>query len=211
MINIIIADDQMLLRKSLGQIISTDDEIKVVDMVGTGKEAIDSCDKNKPDIVLMDIEMPEMDGISALNIIKKNHPDIKVIILTTFGNTNNIVNSFLSDADGYIIKDIDCAELIITIKCVNYGLTVIHESVKKLMIDKFTKLVDNKKKYTDILNEKEIAITRLIVRGQSNKAIAKEFNYSEGTVKNIVSRIYEKLDISDRVQLAVYAVENGID
>jgi DNA-binding NarL/FixJ family response regulator len=211
MINVIIADDQVLLRKSLGQIISTDKEINVVDMVGTGKEAIESCHANKPDIVLMDIEMPEMDGISALSIIKKNHPHTKVIILTTFGNTNNIVDSFLSDADGYIIKDIDCSELIITIKCVNYGLTVIHESVKKLMIEKFTKLVNNKKNYTDILTEKEIAITRLIVRGESNKSIAKSLNYSEGTVKNIVSRIYEKLDISDRLQLAVYAVENGID
>jgi DNA-binding NarL/FixJ family response regulator len=79
------------------------------------------------------------------------------------------------------------------------------------MIEKFTKLVNNKKNYTDILTEKEIAITRLIVRGESNKSIAKSLNYSEGTVKNIVSRIYEKLDISDRLQLAVYAVENGID
>ncbi|MDY0235246.1 MAG: response regulator transcription factor [Gudongella sp.] len=211
MIDIIIADDQMLLRESLGQIISTDEEINVVDMVGTGKEAIESCDIYKPDVVLMDIEMPEMDGISALNIIKENQPDIKVIILTTFENTDNVINSFLSDADGYIIKDIDCAELIITIKCVNYGLTVIHESVKKLMVDKFKKLVKNKKQYTDILNEKEIDIIRLIVRGHSNKKIAKTFNYSEGTVKNKVSRIYEKLDISDRLQLAVYAVENGID
>lgn len=210
MINIIIADDQILLRKSLGQIISTDEDINVVDMVGTGKAAIESCNTYKPNIVLMDIEMPEMDGISALKIIKKNHPKIKVIILTTFENTDNIINSFLSEADGYIIKDVDCAELLITIKCVNYGLTVIHKSVKKVMVDRFKNLVKDKKKYVEIVNENEIDIIRLIVRGQSNKNIAKVLNYSEGTIKNKISRIYEKLEISDRLQLAVYAVENGI-
>lgn len=211
MIKIIIADDQILLRESLGQIISIDSEINVVDTVGTGKQAIESCEINKPDMVLMDIEMPEMDGISALNIIKKKYPDTKVIILTTFENKDNIIDSFLYEADGYIIKDIDCDELILTIKCVNYGLTVIHKSVKNIMVDKFRRLVSNKKKYTDILNEKEIDIVKLIVQGQSNKSIAKIFNYSEGTVKNKVSRIYEKLNISDRLQLAVYAVENGIE
>jgi len=210
MIDIIIADDQMLLRKSLGQIISTDEEINVVDMVGTGKEAIESCNTHKPDMVLMDIEMPEMDGITALKIIKENYPNIKVIILTTFENTDNIIDSFLNQADGYIIKDVDCDELIITIKCVNYGLTVIHESVKKVMVDKFKNMVTNKKKNIDIVSGNEMDIIRLIVKGQSNKDIAKLLNYSEGTIKNKISRIYEKLEISDRLQLAVYAVENGI-
>jgi DNA-binding NarL/FixJ family response regulator len=211
MIRIIIADDQVLLRKSLGQIISTDEKITVMDMVGTGREAIESCKIYSPDIVLMDIEMPEMDGISALRIIKEKFEDVKVIILTTFENTNNIVDSFLAQADGYITKDIDCDELITTIKCVNYGLTVIHKSVKKIMVDKFKKMSDNKKSYTDILSLEEIEIVKLIVAGKSNKDIARIFNYTEGTVKNKVSRIYEKLGISDRLRLAVYAVENGIE
>jgi DNA-binding NarL/FixJ family response regulator len=211
MIDIIIVDDQVLLRKSLGQIISTDKEINVVDMVGTGREAIHSCNVYKPNVVLMDIEMPEMDGISALKIIKENHPNIKVIILTTFENADNIINAFLSEADGYIIKDLGCSELIATIKCVNYGLTVIHESVKKIMVNKFRKLVKNKKNYIEVLNDVEIEMIRLIVSGQTNKKIAKTFNYAEGTVKNKVSRIYEKLGISDRLQLVIYAVENGID
>lgn len=211
MIKIIIADDQVLLRKSLGHIISTDEEITVVDMVGSGKQAIESCKKNTPDIVLMDIEMPQIDGISALKIIKEKHPDIKVIILTTFDNTDSIVESFLGEADGYIVKDIDCEELIATIKCVNYGLTVIHKSVKKIMVNKFKKMSSSKRTYTDILSIEEIDTIRLIVMGKSNKEIAKTFNYTEGTVKNKVSRIYEKLEISDRLQLAVYAVENGIE
>ncbi|GAA0179544.1 response regulator transcription factor [Clostridium sediminicola] len=208
---IIIADDQVLLRKSIGQLISSDPDITVVDMVGTGKDAIESCNKNMPDIVLMDIEMPHIDGISALKMIKEKHPNIKVIILTTFDNTDNIIESFVGEADGYVVKDIDCEELIATIKCVNYGLTVIHNSVKKIMIDRFKKMSSNKRVYTDILSLEEIEIIRLIVMGKSNKEIGGSFNYTEGTVKNKVSRIYEKLGISDRLQLAVYAVENGIE
>lgn len=211
MIKIIIADDQVLLRKSLGQIISTDEEINVVDMVGTGREAIESCNLNKPDVVMLDIEMPEMNGIAALKAIKEQNPHIKVIILTTFDNQDNIVESFLSEADGYILKDIDCEELIITIKCVNYGLTVIHESVKKIMVEKFKKIPIGKQSYLDILTIEEIDFIKLIVQGKSNKNIAKMFNYSEGTIKNKVSRIYEKLNLSDRLQLAVFALENGME
>lgn len=211
MIRIMIADDQALLRKSLGQIISTDEEISVVAMASTGREAIDECERLKPDIIMMDIEMPEMNGIAALKIIKEKFPETKIIILTTFDNKENIIASFLAKADGYITKDIDPQELITTIKCVNYGLTVIHKSVKEIMIEKFEKLESKRKNYADVLNVEEIDMIKLIVDGKSNKNLAKTFNYSEGTVKNKVSRIYEKLSISDRLQLAVYAVENGIE
>jgi DNA-binding NarL/FixJ family response regulator len=211
MIEIVIADDQVLLRKSLGKLISIDKEISVVDMVGTGNEAIQSCEKYNPDIILMDIEMPEMDGISALKIIKLKFPTVKVIMLTTFDNTDNIVESFLGEADGYIVKDIDCEELIATIKCVNFGLTVIHNSAKKVMTKRFKFMSNSKKSYIDILTMEEIDMIKLIVSGKSNKEIGETLNYTEGTVKNKVSRIYEKLKITDRLQLAVYAVGNNID
>ncbi len=211
MIRIMIVDDQMLLRKSLGQIISIDEEISVVSMVSTGREAIDACERLKPDIIMMDIEMPQMNGIVALKIIKEKYPDTKVIILTTFDNQENIISSFIAKADGYITKDIEPQELITTIKCVNYGLTVIHKSVKDMMVEKFEKLAIQKKAYTSVLSVEEIDMIKSIVDGKSNKAIAQTFNYSEGTVKNKVSRIYEKLHISDRLQLAVFAVENGIE
>jgi|LGVE01.1.fsa_nt_gb DNA-binding NarL/FixJ family response regulator len=211
MINVILADDQVLLRETLGKIISIDSEINVMDMVGTGKEVIASCEKNKPDMILMDIEMPEIDGISALKIIKEKHPEIKVIILTTFENTENIIDAFIKKADGYIVKDIGCEELISTIKCVQYGLTVMHNSVKKIMINEFKNRTHHTHSYTEIISLEEIDIVRLIVNGKSNKEISRILNYSEGTIKNKVSKIYEKLDISDRLQLALYAVENGIE
>lgn len=211
MIKIIIVDDQVLLRKSLGQLISIDGDISVVSMASTGREAIRECDKHRPDIIMMDIEMPEMNGIAALKVIKEKYPKTRVIILTTFDNRENIISSFLAKADGYITKDVDPQELIATIKCVNYGLTVIHKSVKEIMVDKFERLARKNRKYEEVLTIEEIDMIKLIVDGKSNKDIGKAFSYTEGTVKNKVSRIYEKLSISDRLQLAVYAVENGIE
>ncbi len=211
MIKILIADDQVLLRKSLGHLISIEKEFQVVDLVGTGKEAIEACGRHRPDIVLMDIEMPEMNGIAALKMIKKQYKNIKVIMLTTFDNKENIVEAFLAQADGYITKDVDCDELITIIKCVNYGLTVIHKSVKEIMVHKFSKMQNAKGGYVEILSEEEILVVQHIVSGKSNKEIGKIFSYTEGTIKNKVSKIYEKLNISDRLQLAVYAVENGIE
>ncbi len=211
MIKVIIADDQVLLRKSLGRLISIDEEINVVSMAENGREAIEQCEKHRPDIIMMDIEMPRMSGIDALKIIKKKYPNTKVIILTTFDNRENIIASFLAKADGYITKDIGPQELITTIKCVNYGLTVIHKSVKEIMVDKFEKLANKSKSYTDVLSIEEIDMIKLIVDGKSNKDIGGVFNYTEGTIKNKVSRIYKKLGISDRLQLAVYAVENGTE
>ena len=211
MIKILIADDQVLLRKSLGQLISIEEEFKVVDLVATGKEAVEACRRHRPDIVLMDIEMPEMNGITALKRIREQFKNIKVIMLTTFDNRENIVEAFLADADGYITKDVDCSELVSIIRCVNYGLTVIHKSVKEIMVNKFSRMQASSKSYLKILSEEEIEMIKHIVSGKSNKEIAIIFCYTEGTIKNKVSKIYEKLNITDRLQLAVYAVENGIE
>lgn len=211
MINVVIADDQILLRKSLRQLISVDQEIRVVAEAGDGKEAVHVCEQHRPDIVMMDIEMPKMNGIEALQIIKERFPQIKVIILTTFDNRENIIASFLARADGYVTKDIEPQELMTTIKCVNYGLTVIHETVKEMMVEKFEKLSKHQHQYAEVLTEEEFEMVKLIVNGERNKDIGKIFNYTEGTIKNKVSKIYEKLGITDRLQLAVYAVEHGIE
>jgi len=211
MINVVIVDDQALLRKSLSKIISMNENITVVGEGETGLDAIKLCENNKPHIVLLDIQMPIMDGITALRAIKNKHEDVKVIILTTFEDRKNIIEGFLADADGYITKDIEPEEVITTIKCVNHGLTVINKSVKKIMVNKFRKISKLTKNYVDILSIEEIEMVKLIVDGKSNKELSNVLNYTEGTIKNKVSKIYEKLNISDRLKLAVYAVENGIE
>ncbi len=210
MIQVIIADDQVLLRESIGYILNNDEEIHVVGMAESGDEAIQKCEYKRPDIVLMDIEMPGTDGVEATKYIKDRWPEIKVIILTTFENPDNIMESFVAKADGYIVKNITHKDLVLTIKCVYSGLTVIHKSVKDIMIDRFKGIVDYKMNYIDILSKKEIEIVRLIAKGNSNKEIAATLNYSEGTIKNNVSKILEKLDMSDRMQIAIFAMENGM-
>ncbi|HOO29034.1 MAG TPA: response regulator transcription factor, partial [Lachnospiraceae bacterium] len=159
---------------------------------------------------LMDIEMPQMDGIEATKIIKTRFPDMKVIILTTFENPDNIMESFVNDADGYIVKNISYKDLKRTIKCVNNGLTVIHESVRKIMVDRFRGLSEYKARYKDVLTDREAEIVKYIAAGLSNKEIAAKLSYSPGTIKNDVSKILEKLDMADRMQIAVFAIENGM-
>lgn len=210
MINVIIADDQTLLRESLSFILGNDDEINVVGMAGNGEEVIELCASLKPDIILMDIEMPKRNGVSATKLLKEKHPEVKIIMLTTFENADNIMESFVVGADGYIVKNINHNDLVLTVKCVAAGLFVIHQSVKDIMIDRFKGLTQYKSKYQDKISEKEIEIIKLIATGKSNKEIAAAMNYSEGTIKNNVSKILEKLALTDRMQVAIFAIENKI-
>lgn len=210
MIKVLLVDDQVLLRESIGYILDDDQEISIIGMAGNGSEAIEKCKKLHPDVVLMDIEMPKMSGVHAAKIIKENCPETKVIILTTFENSDNIMESFVANVDGYIVKNINHEDLNLTIKCVQSGLTVIHKSVKKIMIERFKGLIDYKSQYEDVLTPKEISIVKLIAKGASNKEIANALNYSEGTIKNNVSKILEKLEMTDRIQIAIFAMEHGI-
>ncbi len=208
MIRVLIADDQELLRKSLGKIIGISQDIEVVKLAENGKVAVEECSLLKPDVVLLDIEMPVMNGIEALKIIKEKQPKTKVIVLTTFDNPEYIIESFSYDIDAYVSKEIAPDDLIMCIKCVWNGLMVVDGNVKKLMHEH----MKNTRKSDEIenLSEEEVRIIKLIVDGKSNQSIAEELNYSQGTIKNKIGKIYEKLGIDDRLQLAVYAVENGL-
>ncbi|WP_300673437.1 response regulator transcription factor [Desulfoluna sp.] len=210
-IHVIIADDQMLLRNSLEQIINSAPDLTVTGAVGSGEELIASCLASPPDLVLMDVEMPHIDGLAALKILKKNHPGIKVLMLTTFENPEYITEALLGKADGYITKDIGYEKLLVTIRCVAMGLTVLHPGAREILLERVKTRNPGKTTYTDILSVEEITIIRLIVMGESNKAIAETLHYAEGTIKNKVSRFYEKLGITNRMELAIYAVENGIE
>lgn len=210
MIKIVIIDDQVLLRDSIKYILDSDEDFDVVETAGDGNKAIELCKKYRPDIILMDIEMPGLDGVSATRIIKERYPETKVIILTTFENPDNVIEAFVSKADGYIVKNIEHENLILSIKCVANGITVMHESVKHIMVERFKGLMNYKRQYQNVLTEKDLDIVKLIATGKSNKEIANVLNYSEGTIKNRVSKLLEKLDMADRMQIAIFAMENGI-
>ena len=212
---VILADDQTLLRDTLENILKKCSAIDVVATVADGQEAVMACGKYNPDIVLMDIQMPIVDGIEATKLIKTNFPHIKVLMLTTFENIENILESFASGADGYIVKDIDTQELILCIECISKGIHVIHDSVHQLMIQQFIKInnknIISKKINVEIeLSKTEIEIIKLVSYGKSNREIAQIIGFAEGTIKNKITKVFEKLDINDRTQIAVFAIEHDI-
>ncbi|HEX3047830.1 MAG TPA: response regulator transcription factor [Bacillota bacterium] len=211
-IKVLIVDDQVMLRESLKFVIEKDQDIEVIGCAGDGNEALKLCDLYSPDLVLMDIVMPVCDGVEGTRLIKAKYPQMKVIILTTFDDDQNIAKAIQNGADGYILKDLEPVELITIIKNTVKGLRVIHENVFESMKKQFTsaanETVDDKLKFK--LTEKEISVIKLVVKGKSNREIAATMNLSEGRVKNIITKILSKLELEDRTQLAVFAVRNKL-
>lgn len=215
MIKVIIVDDQVILRESLKLIVEQDSEIKVVGLGGDGKEALKLCDIHAPDVVLMDIMMPECNGVEGTRLIKSNYSSIKVIILTTFKDEDNISMALRNGADGYVLKDIKPDELILAVKSVAKGLSIMHQSALNTVAKQISPDTEHPKPKDEPrinlnLTERELSIISLIVDGKSNKEIAASIFITEGSVKNIITSILEKLNLKDRTQLAVFAVKNNI-
>lgn len=214
MIKVVIADDIIILRESIKYMLESDPDIKVVGTAGDGFEACIMCESLKPDIVLMDIMMPGCNGIEATKIIKEKYSNVKVVILSTFGDDENVKHSIKSGALGYVLKDADPKDLIEIVKNVSKGYSIIHQNVMESIsrnIPEESDLVsseDERKKYR--LTNRELTILKLIVDGKSNKEIASEIFITEGALRNAVSEILRKLNLRDRIQLAVFAVKNHL-
>ena len=220
MIRVIMADDQTILRESLKFLIEQDKEITIIGTAGNGKEAFDLCVKTKPDLVLMDIMMPEFSGIVGCKMIKEAFPSIKILVLTTFDDRKNVSKAMENGADGYLLKDVKPEELIMAVKNVFHGLAVMNKNVLSKvvgtghapMLDEINNGTNKDVPGSDskLLTERETSIVSLIVDGKNNKEIASELFLSEGTVKNILTTILEKLSLRDRTQLAVYAIKKRL-
>ena len=203
MINVILADDVQILRAGLKAVLSSDSDIKVVGEASDGKEAYEMSVRLKPDVVLMDMRMPDYDGGYGTRKIKDTLPDVKVLVLTTFDDKETVDKAIASGADGYILKEMDNDKIINSIKAVAGGINVfcnnIFRSIKKdVMVQQDAKNFD--------LTEREIDFLRLICDGYDNKEIASKLFLAEGTVRNGISRLLEKLGLKDRTQLAVFIV-----
>lgn len=209
MIRILIVDDEVILRDSLKYILEEDEDIEVLDCAGNGREALAACRRNLPDIVLMDIVMPLSDGVEGTMLIKKEFPEVKIIILTTFQDNENVKNALINGADGYLLKLIKPKELIQAIKNTANNINPMHSSTLKTIIDHLDKN-DKGKAVSFDLNEKESDVIRLIVDGKSNREISQILFLSEGSIKNTITAILNKLKLKDRTQLAVFAVRNNI-
>ena len=207
MIRVIIADDVQILRAGLKAVLAEDSEIEVVGEASNGMEAYEMSVRLKPDVVLMDVRMPEHDGGYGTRRIKDTLPQVKVLVLTTFDDKETVDRAISSGADGYILKEMDNSQILNSIRAVAGGINVfcdnVFRSIKKdVVLQQDAANFDLTARDTDIL--------RLICDGADNKEIAAKLFLAEGTVRNSISRLLEKLNLKDRTQLAVFALKNNI-
>lgn len=210
MIKVVIADDIQILRQGLKAILEQDKEIEVCGLAADGRQAWQLVGKLRPDVVLMDMRMPEYDGSYGITKIKADFPDIRVLVLTTFDDRETVDAAVRSGADGYILKEMEDDKVIQSVKAVCAGIRVFGENVFEGMRRQMTQALPKAEQAKD-LTSRERDIMRLVAQGMDNKAIAAELFLAEGTVRNNISRLLEKLKLKDRTQLAVFAVKNNLD
>jgi DNA-binding NarL/FixJ family response regulator len=209
MIRILIAEDQVMVRQGLRMMIETDDEMKVTGEASNGKEAIALCEKQAFDVVILDIRMPVMNGIEAAKVIQSRFKQSKILILTTFDDSEYVMDALKIGVSGYILKDGDTGLLIRSIRsALKGGLTVEDQVAAKVMPLLLNQ--QKEKKPDPSLTPRERAILTCIGEGLNNHEIADRLGLSVGTVKNNTSQILQKLDLRDRTQLAIYAIHHNL-
>lgn len=216
MIKILIADDQELIRESLKIILSTNNEFEVIDTVGSGKEVVESIRRHIPDIILMDVRMPDMDGVQCTKFVKEVYPEIKVIVLTTFDDDEYIFSALKYGASGYLLKGVSLDELTSAIKTVLQGGAIFNPNVASKVTKIFSEMAKNNIVAERIhdedlpnLSDTEWKIIQQVSQGLSNKEIAEILKFTEGTIRNHLSVILDKLQLRDRTQLAIWYIHRG--
>lgn len=216
MIKIMIADDQQLIRDSLKIILEANKDFSVTDTLANGQEVLESIKKKKPDIILMDVRMPVMDGTVCTKYVKEKYPNIKVIILTTFDDDDFIFSALKYGASGYLLKGASTKELYNAIKTVYQGGAMINPDITEKVFRLFSKMaqanyaIQVNDKDTQNFSQHEWLVIQQVGFGLSNKEIAAKLFLSEGTVRNYISKILDKLQLRDRTQLAIWAVQTGV-
>ncbi|EOC99557.1 response regulator transcription factor [Caldisalinibacter kiritimatiensis] len=215
MIKVLIVDDQDILKEGLKMILSSEGDIEICGLASNGEDAYNICKWNLPDVVLMDIKMPKVNGVEATKRIKKDFPKIKIIVLTTFNDDEYIYDALKYGASGYLLKDATPERIAEAIREVYNGGALIQPNVAAKVVDRFYEMANNNNgksidKRVDKLTKREKDICRFLGEGKNNKEIAKELFLSEGTIKNHITNILNKLELRDRTQLAIFSVKNGL-
>lgn len=211
-IRVLIADDIMILRQGLKAVLEQDQDIEVVALAENGRQAFEKCAVFQPDVVLMDMRMPDYDGAFGIRSIKKKYDNIKVLVLTTFDDEATIEKAVDSGADGYILKEMEDDKVIASVKSVYAGMSVFGNGVFQIMRNQMGTVQSKEpQELEEDFTVRELEVLRLVARGYDNKEIAAELCLVEGTVRNQISRILEKTGLKDRTQLAIYAVKRGFD
>ena len=214
-IRVLLVDDQELFREGLETLLSVYKDIQVVGQACNGREAVDVAAQVRPDVVLMDVRMPVLDGVRATRLLVEALPKCKVIVLTTFDDDEYIFDALRAGAAGYLLKDVASARLVEAIRATARGESILEPSVAAKVIAEFTRVSSlvpaaQMEHLVEPLSERELEILALIARGASNKEIAEQLFIAEGTVKNHVTHILGKLGVRDRTQAALKARELGL-
>lgn len=219
-IKIALIDDHKLFREGVKRILSFEPSFEVVAEADDGREAKDIVEQHDPDIVLMDINMPEVNGIEATKDLLQNNPDLKIIILSIHEDESYVTHALQTGAQGYLLKEMDTDSLMEAIKVVYDGGSYLHPKVTHNLVQEYRKLVKNNesghnlteieyRKPLHLLTKRECQVLQLLSEGQSNRKIAETLVISEKTVKNHVSNILQKMNVNDRTQAVVTAIRNG--
>jgi len=208
-VRVLIADDQTLFRVGLARLLEEDPRVEIVGQAGDGAEAVKLAGTVMPDVILMDLKMPNVDGIEATKQILAKHPGVKVLLLTTFEADNHVIQALKAGASGYILKDSRPDSIVSSLLAVMAGERVMASAVANRVLEMLTGTTTPKEFY-DGLTGREIEILKLLAGGMANKQIAYKLKISEKTVRNHVSNMYEKLNIYDRSQAVLYAVRKGL-
>ncbi len=213
MINVMIADDQQLIRESLKIVLNTEEEINVSGVVGDGDEVLEALKRTSPDVILMDVRMPKMDGVACTKLVKESYPNVRIIILTTFDDDEYVYDAIRFGASGYLLKGISTEELVKAIKVVYQGQAMLNPDIASKVLKFFSSVQHDDttiavdEELASELNENEWKIIKEVAKGHSKKEFSEILSFSQGTVRNYLSTILEKLGLRDRTQLAIWALE----
>ena len=208
---ILLCDDQAVIRDGLEMLLTLEKDFQVVGSAQDGFEAIELAGKKTPDLVLMDLKMPGMNGIEATREIRKKYPAIKILVLTTYDDDEWVFDAIRAGASGYLLKDTPRQKIIEAIRGTMDGKSFVDPAVAgKLLNQVASNQTQPASVLTDKLTERELDVLRLLAKGMTNSDIAAQLHLSEGTVRNHVSAILEKLGVSDRTQAAVIAIQHGL-
>ena len=211
MIRILTVDDHQLLREGIAAVLESQEDMKLVAQASNGREAVDKAARFQPSVILMDIRMPEMDGLKATRRILAEDTEARILILTTFDLDEYVYEALRAGASGFVLKDDSAEQLIAAIRTVAAGEALLSPTITKRVIQKFARTPrPAPPKELDELSEREQEVFRLMVQGLSNGEIAQELYISETTVKTHVTHILQKLNLRDRVQAVVLAYQSGL-
>lgn len=207
---ILIVDDHTMVRDGLSSMLQRQPDFEVVGEASNGKEGVEQAERLRPDLILMDLRMPEMDGVEAMRKIRIHQPEVDFLVLTTFDTDEYIFDAVEVGAKGFLLKDTSRDELFNAVRTISNGNSYFQPDIASRLADQFAVLRKSGGHVTDALSEREREVLNLIAQGKANKEVASELSLSESTVKSHVSNIFSKLGVNDRTGAVTTAIQKGI-